>query len=191
LRWAWTAGGLPCQTALMDQELPAKLGVGPRGAGTVFSVGHNTRFEHRLGETVLLYTPKSGVTIEHVLRGMHEEWEGDTPFSSSDEDWVDRYLPLLTAIESGINSVYDADPDLSDKTVIAVLERLVTKPDVSLGQELSTSIQDRVRLLLSVERYSRREVIGCLKKVQKSARLHHAERGPRGYLDFIRAHLRA
>jgi len=70
--------------------------------------------------------------------------------------------------------------------VIAVLERLVTKPDMPLGQPLATAIQDRVRLILSVNRYSKREVIGCLRKVLKSARLHHADAGARGYLDFIR-----
>lgn len=173
----------------MDQELLAKIGPSPPETGRVFSIGHNTQLEHRQGQTVLRFTPGSGVTIEHVLRDMEELWEGDAPFASADGDWVDRYLPLLSAIESAIGAVGRADPELRDKTVVAVLERLVTKPDMRLGGELCTAIQDRVRLLLSVERYSRREVIGCLKKVLQSARRHHAEGGALGYLDFIRAHL--
>ena len=99
---------------------------------------------------------------------------------------MDDYLPLLAAIEYAISSVQRTDPDLKDKMVITVLGRLVVKPDMPLGQEVPTAIQDRMRLILSVERYSEREVVGCIRKVLKSAKPHHADGGLRGHLDFIR-----
>ncbi len=170
----------------MDQELLAKIGGRKPGKSILFSVGHDTHFVHGDKSTVVRYVAESGATIEHELRSIADLAEGDAPFDTSGNDGMDAYLPLLTAIESGINVVQRTDPDLKDKTVITVLERLVAKPDMPLGQELPTAIQDRMRLILSVDRYSKREVVGCIRKVLKSARLHHADGGPRGYLDFIR-----
>ncbi len=96
------------------------------------------------------------------------------------------FFHLVSAIESAIARVYKRNPGLKDKTVITVLERLIGKPAVHLGDELSTTIQTNMRLILSAEPYSRKEVIGCLKKVQRSVKLHHSVDGPTGYLDFIK-----
>jgi len=50
------------------------------------------------------------------LGSIEELCEGNAPFESTGEEWVDMYLPLLTAVESGINRPHEDDPDLKDKT---------------------------------------------------------------------------
>ena len=169
----------------MDQEFFAKIGAPGPGRPFVFTIGRDTELIHRDGNTTVRYVTTSGETIEHVLRSIEELVEGDAPFDSSGRNWKDAYVPLLTTIELAIQIVRRDDPDLKDKTVIAVLERLIARPDMPLGSELSTAIQDRVRLILSGDRYSRRQVVGCLRKVLKSVKMHHSVGGPRGYLDFV------
>jgi hypothetical protein len=152
----------------------------------VFSIGHNTVFSYNGNDIKVKYTVEDGRTIEHTLLTITELVEGDKPFSSSDEDWMDSYLPLLTAIESAIDGIYRLNMQLKDKTVLAIIQRLIMKPDINLNDELTRCIQANVRLILSTIRYSKVEVIGCLKKVERSIKRHHSVEGSRGYLDFIK-----
>ena len=163
----------------------AAVGVGGK---IVFELGKNTHLSRRERETIARYVGESGEVVEHTLLPIAELVEGDAPFDASDDDALDRHLPLLMTIESAILSVRRAEPDLKDRTVIAVLERLISSPDIELAHPVSREIQNRLRLVLSTSRYSRRQVTGSLKKVLRSARLHHGSDGPQGYLDFIRKH---
>jgi len=170
---------------VMDQELIAKIGRPQPGEKRIFSIGRNTHFVKRGQDTIMRYTADSGESIEHALRNIEELSEGDDLFDSSGEDWMDDYLPLLMAIENAIDNEHILDPGLKDKTVIAILQRLTGKPDMRLPGRLTPAIQNNMRLILSTTAYSRKQVIGCLKKVLRSAKRHHAVDGPTGYLDFI------
>jgi len=44
------------------------------------------------------------------LGSIEELCEGNAPFESTGEEWVDMYLPLLTAVESGINRAHEMIP---------------------------------------------------------------------------------
>ena len=112
--------------------------------------------------------------------------EGDEAFESTRGQPPNKYLPLLNAIEVAIDSSYKNNPDITDKVALTVLDRLITRPDLNMDSELLNTIQANLRLVLSTTPYSRKELIGCLKKIQRSVKLHHSLDGPTGYLDFIK-----
>ena len=173
----------------MDEDFLHKLGGRSANDTVVFSIGRNTFFENRPEGRFVRYVNAAGRAIEHRLGSINDLVEGDRFFDSTDEEWQDRYLPLLTAIESAINRTRESRPDLRDRVVMTVLDRLITKPDIRLEHELSNAIQDQMRLILSTNSYSMKEVLGCLRKVQKSVKRHHSVGGPTGYLDFIRGRI--
>ena len=157
---------------------------------TVFRLGTNTFFRHEGNQTIFEYVPEEDRKIEYTFKDLEQLYSGDQEFDYQSTDWNDdRYLPLLMNIESAITAVYRADPTLKDKQVIAVLERLTTKPKMSLPNPSAVSIQDNLKLTLSLYNFSRREVIGALKRVLKSAKRHHKLDGSRGYLDFVKGYI--
>ncbi|MEX0777548.1 MAG: hypothetical protein WD042_17725 [Phycisphaeraceae bacterium] len=96
------------------------------------------------------------------------------------------YSPLFMAIEEEIGRTYASDPSLSDGAVELALDLLATDPAADLRHEpLAHSIQLALRLLLSLNSYSRDEVRQTLRKIRKSVQWHTRESGRRGYLDFI------
>lgn len=174
----------------MDRDFTSKIEQVNKKGKILFSVNRNTFFSRSGDRLTVRYVADSGESVEHSLKTIEELVEGDRSYDPSDDQWTtDTYLPLLMAIESAIKRVYQENPGLKDKAVIAVLERLIMKLDIRLMDELSTTIQNYIRLILSANIYSRKEVVGCLKKVQKSVKRHHRVDGPTGYLDFIEEHM--
>ncbi|KPJ71653.1 MAG: hypothetical protein AMS14_09005 [Planctomycetes bacterium DG_20] len=102
-------------------------------------------------------------------------------------DWRDeRFMPLLLRIEESIVQQYAQDPSLTDGHVSLVLSRLILHPGCDPGEDdLCGRLQLDLRLLLSLNDYSRQEVRWALRKVEKSVRRHSRVDGTRGYLDFI------
>ena len=157
---------------------------------TVFRLGTDTFFRHEGTQTIFEYAPEEDRRIEYTFKALEQLYSGDQEFDYQSTDWNDdRYLPLLINIESAITAVYRTEPVLKDKQVIAVLERLTTKPEMKLANLLAVSIQDNLTLTLSLYDFSRREVIGALKRVLKSAKRHHKLDGSRGYLDFVKNYI--
>jgi hypothetical protein len=152
----------------------------------VFSIGRNTTFRRDTDALIVRYESQSGQVVEHRMKNIEELVEGDAESDSSDDNWTDKYLPLLQAIETAIDGRYIKDPGLHDKTVLAVVDRLVQRPDIRMDSPLVDDIQANLRLILSTMKFSRKEVVGSLRKVQKSIRRHHSVAGTTGYLDFIR-----
>jgi len=76
--------------------------------------------------------------------------------------------------------------DLKDKILITILKRLIMKPDINLNHPAAIAIQDNLKLTLATNAYSKKEVIGSLKKVLRSVTRHHSVNGPKGYLNFIK-----
>jgi len=170
---------------LLNREFVSKLEKISDSDKTVFSVGHNTFFTHDGNTTVVRYVTDKGIA-EYTLGSIEELCEGSAPFESTDDDWMDIYLPLLMAVESGINRAHKDNPDLRDKDLITILERLIMKPDINLINQVAVAIQDHIKLTLATNTYSKKEVIGSLRKVLRSVRNHHAIDGPKGYLNFIK-----
>jgi hypothetical protein len=128
--------------------------------------------------------------MEYTFKDWEQLYSGNQEFDYQSTDWNDdRYLPLLMKIEPAITAVYRTNPAVKDKQVIAVLERLATKPEMSLANPLAVSIQDNLKLTLSLYNFSRREVLGTLKRVLKSAKRHHKLDGSRGCLDFVKDYI--
>lgn len=170
---------------MLNREFAAKLKEISGSDKIVFSVGRNTFFTHEGNTTLVRYVKDKG-TAEYALGSIEELCEGSASFEATDDDWMDRYLPLLMAIESGINRAQKDNPELRDKDLIKILERLIMKPDINLNHQVAVAIQDHIKLTLAIETYSKKEVIGSLKKVLRSVKNHHAIDGPRGYLNFIK-----
>ena len=168
----------------MNKEFVSRIEKISGSDEVVFSVGHNTFFIHEGDKTVVRYCADAG-TVELSLGTIEEMCEGNSPFDSTDDEWVDSYLPLLMAIESAINRCHTEESDLRDKDLFPILKRLIMKPDINLNHAVSIAIQDHIKLTLSTNTYSKKEVIGALKKVLRSVRNHHAADGAKGYLNFI------
>jgi len=103
----------------------------------------------------------------------------------------ERYMPLLLGIEESILRFYEQDRRLSDARVSRALSDLAMHLDRPPGPEpLRQRLRTDLRLVLSLNDYSRRDVRRALRKIRKSVRRHTQVDGPRGYLDFIRAQFR-
>jgi Mg2+ and Co2+ transporter CorA len=170
----------------MDKDFVVKIREIHGKGDIIFSVDQNTFFVHSETASIVQYVNEKNEKIELQLGTIDELYEGDASFQSSDDDWTDKYLPLLMAIESAINRIQRTRSDMKDKNVMAVLERLLLNPNMKLHGDLSVAIQNHIKLTLATISYSRKEVVGCLKKVLQSVKNHHRIRGPKGYLNFIK-----
>ena len=103
----------------------------------------------------------------------------------------EHYMPLLMGIEESILRFYEQEPRLNDARVSRALSDLAMHLDRPPGPApLRQRLWFDMRLLLSLNDYSRRDVRRALRKIRKSVRRHTQMDGPRGYLDFIRAQFR-
>jgi hypothetical protein len=121
----------------------------------------------------------------HVLKPLHELFGKGCGITPSDLP-QGPFLPLLMRIEESIVVYYRNHPGLTDGHVALVLSRLALKPGCDPGDDvLCRRIQLDLRLLLSLNNYSRQEVRWALHKIERSVRRHTSIDGPHGYLDFI------
>lgn len=122
----------------------------------------------------------------HVLKPLPELFGKGHGVSSVDPQ-DERFMPLLLRIEESIVEHYEQDPGLTDGRVSLALSRLILQPGRDPDDDaLCRHLQLDLRLLLSLNDYSRQEVRWALRKIDKSVRRHSRADGPRGYLDFIR-----
>jgi hypothetical protein len=102
----------------------------------------------------------------------------------------DRYMPLFLAIEEAIQLVYRANRGLTDGAVHLALSELSMNPSAETRDVLARAVQFQLRLLLSLDDYSRQDVKGAVRKIAKSVERHTKSGGPRGYLEFVRRTMR-
>ncbi|MDI6738107.1 MAG: hypothetical protein QME12_06360 [Nanoarchaeota archaeon] len=103
-----------------------------------------------------------------------------------DNSNTEQYAPLLMAIEHAIYDYCQQDSSIKDMNIInslkAVRDNLCEKfEEGSLEQWIILGLKS---FLLSSD-YSQAEVLACVSKVLNSAKLHRAESGSRGYLQFM------
>ena len=80
---------------------------------------------------------------------------------------------------------------MTDARVSLALDKLGMSPEGEAGTDvLAKYLQFKLRMVLSMNDYSRNEVKAAIKKIGKSVERHTKLAGPRGYLTFIRQQLR-
>ena len=145
-------------------------------------------------EIAIVDTARGEIEIElpdgprrYILKPLPELFGPDRPSPGADWDDDDRIMGLLQQIEESIMQFFcDTDPDLTDSHTALVLSNLAMKPGRDPGDDpLCRLLQARLRLLLSLNDYSRHEVRWALNKIERSVQLHRSLDGPQGYLTFI------
>jgi hypothetical protein len=100
-----------------------------------------------------------------------------------------RYFQFLYAIEGSIKRLYQDMPELTDSSVILILEKMSAKPEFVGNDPISRTIHQNLRFQRSVSNYSRTEARQSIRQILKSAKRHKGISGIRGYLDFILKHV--
>lgn len=150
-----------------------------------FVIGENTFFKKIDGESFVEIISKNNSKIIHKLDLIKNLYSGDNSFDYESKDWDDKYMPILLCVETAICGYYIHNPDLNDKTVINILERLILNPDIKIPNDLINSLQNNLKFCLCLNNYSRHEIKGSLKRIPKSAKRHHKIDGRTGYSDFL------
>lgn len=136
------------------------------GAGDIEVVIEETVKPYRLKPVDELYAPDSGTASINIE--------------------ADAYMPLTKSIESAILEYFLKNPGLTDGTVQLALDRLALQPGADpIKDELCQNIQLGMRITLSLNNYSKREVVAALRKISRSVQRHSRLSGHRGYLEFI------
>lgn len=150
--------------------------------------------DHDLSEFIVAFASDSNSlvsvscgekTIEYDLKPLQELYGPETAQPTAVKLTDSRYFEVLYAIEGAIKRLYQDMPDLTDSSVILVLEKMSAKPEFVDNSPVSRTIHQNLRLQLSMTDYSRNEVRQSIRQVLKSAKRHKGISGIRGYLDFI------
>ncbi len=134
--------------------------------------------------------PAVTVTIDgqphvHLLKPLAELY-GQGVEAATLDPGSSEYLPLSMAIEEAILRCERISHQLSDGQILLALDRLGIKPEADTQpDEVAAYIQHDVRLCLSLNNYSRRDVQRALRKIAKSVQRHTRADGPYGYLRFM------
>lgn len=129
--------------------------------------------------------------MKYPLKPLSQLYGHGTPERTVDPQ-DDAFLPLFACIEEDFVLSYRDDPRLTDGDVRIALDLLEMDPDGDVQHNtLARRVQLSLRLLLSLNDYSRQEVRQAARKIRKSVDRHTRLSGRRGYLDFIRKYLPA
>jgi hypothetical protein len=128
----------------------------------------------------------AGGEIKHALKPLAELY--GTGVNAETFDLTSRdYAPLCMTFEERFAEGARLFSDFRDSHVASALDRLAINPETPpAGDPLVETLQLDLRLLLSLNNYSRRDVQRACRKIAKSVARHTREGGPRGYLTFIR-----
>jgi len=155
----------------------------------IFRTRTDTYLTEKEDGLYIMHTQGKKKEIEFRIKELRELYEGDGVFKFQSDDEIDHYLPLMESIKSAIDVFYDNNRDLKDKNVKFILEMLKQNPEARFGSELAHQIQNNLRLCLSFNTYSKKEVTGAIKRIIQSVEDHHRLEGSRGYLDFLQNRL--
>jgi hypothetical protein len=141
------------------------------------------------GNVVEVQTPEG--KRSYALKSIAELY-GDGNSKPSIEPTDDTFAPLFLSIEQAILNYWRSEPSLTDGQVSLTLDRLGMSPEAEPGDDsLAAYLQRDLRLLLSLNNYSRQEVRATIRKIGKTLARHTRIAGPRGYLSFIREYVPA
>ena len=125
----------------------------------------------------------------HQLKPLPELYKKNDDTVTKAVDIAEKeFMPLLMRIEETIIEFDKQTQWLTDAQVALGLQALSMSPDQPQTEPLAKSIQHELRILLSVNEYSRQEVRQALRKITKSVARH--ENGQRGYIKFVQQFLK-
>lgn len=113
--------------------------------------------------------------------------EKGTGITAINDENREAFYPLLLAIEETIWNHYSNDSSLKDSDIIESLKKIrdnVFSRDINFDG-LGNHIITKIKLVLFLNKYDRRDISLSISSVLKSAKLHRSVGGSRGYLDFI------
>lgn len=113
--------------------------------------------------------------------------ENGSGFDCITDDVKEAFLPIIVAVEEIIWNHYSEDCSLKDSEVIESLKHIRDNlfSENAKFNELEKNILDRLKAVLFLNKYSKRDVSLSISCVLKSAKLHKSVSGSRGYLTFI------
>ncbi|MFH1641915.1 MAG: hypothetical protein ABIC04_03365 [Nanoarchaeota archaeon] len=110
-----------------------------------------------------------------------------TSISAINDSNTESFMPLLMAIEETIWRHYSEDDSLKDTDIIESLKNIrnnIFSNDTKFS-EMENEIITRIKVVLMVNNYDKRDLSLSISKVLKSAKMHKSMGGSRGYLNFL------
>ena len=110
-----------------------------------------------------------------------------TGFEAINDTNREAFIPIIMAVEESIWSYYLENNSLKDSEVIELLKNLrdnILSEKASLNG-LEEEIINKIKLVLFLNSYDKRDLSLSISSVLKSAKLHRSMGGNRGYLTFI------
>ncbi|MEW6070499.1 MAG: YkgJ family cysteine cluster protein, partial [Candidatus Thermoplasmatota archaeon] len=110
--------------------------------------------------------------------------EVGTCVTAINDDNRELFYPILFAIEESIVNYYKHSPSLKDADIIVSLKKIRDNifSKTSSFNELENEITNRIKVVLFLNNYSRRDVFLSISCILKSVKLHKSTGGNRGYL---------
>ncbi len=113
--------------------------------------------------------------------------ETGTGIDAINDNNREAFYPIIMAIEETIWDKYSKDRSLKDSEIIELLKKLrdnIFSENVVFNQ-LEEELIVKLKLVLLLNNYDRRDLSLSISSVLKSAKLHKSLGGSTGYLDFI------
>lgn len=168
----------------MDSEITSLLEnvTGNGQEGKFQTIAEFTILDESTGELGITIGDVSHRRFLKPLKDLYGPGVNAPTLDATSED----YRPLLMEIERSITVCDTQRVRLTDSAVASTLNRMGINPEVDPGKdELGRVLQLNMRVLLSLNNYSRQDLIQAIRKINKSVARHTRADGPRGYLDFI------
>lgn len=113
--------------------------------------------------------------------------EGGTGFDAINDLNKEAFLPILFGIEEIIYLNYKKDSSLEDSKIIESLKKLRDNifSDKADYNNLEIAIINKIKRVLELNSFSKKDVLLSISKVLNSVKLHRSTDGKKGYLKFI------
>lgn len=121
---------------------------------------------------------------EYLVIELCKEGTGIDAINESNRE---AFFPLLLAIEEKILNHFEEDFLLEDKDIIISLKKVrdyIFSENIDFN-DLEKDIISKIKRILLMNDYSKKDVSLSISAILNSVKLHRAEDGKRGYLNFI------
>jgi hypothetical protein len=147
------------------------------------------KIEHLDGEGTIEVENDSGVH-RYALKPLKELYGPGVNAATVDPE-SEEYMPLFLSTEEEVVDFSAKEPSLTGGLVQSAYDRLAIDPEAAAqGDRLVEWLQLNLRVQLSLNDYSRRDVQRVFRRLSKSVALHTREGGRHGYITFLRQFIR-
>jgi hypothetical protein len=127
--------------------------------------------------------------LRYVLAPLQELYGRGTGEQSPDPT-SEALAPLLLVIQQAIVEAFEDDPRLHDARVARALARLQRCLEGNFAVfGLTAAIQAALRLTLSLNDYSRQDVLAALNEIAQNVAVQSNLAGPQGYVQYLQQYL--